>query len=169
MYVKFVIRRYTKGIPFLLKGIHPIAKTLSQNSEIKGKAKQELIRLIQLRSHGGFICSRYISPLEFSALLSFSFKTIANSNRQIRRQGADAANEFIRLISLLNSYLAFFSHFSKITLLQLQSTPDNSNLQGKSKKRFELTGVQVIGSSEKIAESKVKKQFLLRSGHFNHI
>ena len=29
MYVKFVIRRYTKGIPFLLKGIHPIAKTLS--------------------------------------------------------------------------------------------------------------------------------------------
>ena len=52
---------------------------------------------------------------------------------------------------------------------EIQSTPDNSNLQGKSKKRFELTGVQVIGSSEKIAESKVKKQFLLRSGHFNHI
>ena len=74
MYVKFVIRRYTKGIPFLLKGIHPIAKTLSQQNEKEEKAKQELIRLIQPHSHSGFICSRYISPLEFSALLSYSFK-----------------------------------------------------------------------------------------------
>ena len=41
----------------------------------------------------------------------------------------------------------------------MQSTPDNSNLQGKSKKRFELTGVRVIGSSKKIAESKVKNSF----------
>ena len=32
--------------------------------------------------------------------------------------------------------------------LKAQSTPDNSNLQGKSKK------VRVIGSSKKIAESK---------------
>ena len=32
-------------------------------------------------------------------------------------------------------------------------TPDNSNLQGKSKK------VRVIGSSKKIAESKVKNSF----------
>ena len=36
---------------------------------------------------------------------------------------------------------------------QLQSTPDNSNLQGKSKK------VPVIGSSKKIAETKVKNSF----------
>ena len=44
--------------------------------------------------------------------LFFSFKTIENSNKQIRRLCADAANEFIRLISLINSYLAFsFSHF----------------------------------------------------------
>ena len=107
-----------------------------------------------------------MQPLHFPAGI-FSFKTIANSNRQIRRQGADAANEFIRLISLLNSYLAFFSHFSKITLLQLQSTPDNSNLQGKSKKRFELLGVRVTGSSKKIAESKVK--FSLHSDDFNLI
>ena len=35
----------------------------------------------------------------------------------------------------------------------VQSTPDHSNLQGKSKK------VRVIGSSKKIARSK-KKQFL---------
>ena len=35
----------------------------------------------------------------------------------------------------------------------IQSTPDNSNLQGKSKK------VRVIGSSKKIAESKVKTVF----------
>ena len=32
---------------------------------------------------------------------------------------------------------------------QLQSTPDNSNLQGKSKK-FELAGVRVIGSTKQI-------------------
>ena len=38
----------------------------------------------------------------------------------------------------------------------LQSTPDNSNLQGKSKK---LSGVQVIGSSKKIDKSKVKNSF----------
>ena len=129
----------------------------------KEKAKQELIRLIQPHSHGGFICSRYIFPLEFSALLSFSFKTIANSNRQIRRPGADAANEFIRLISLFNSYLAFFIFLR----LQLQWTPDNSNLQGKSKKRFELLGVRVTGSSKKISESKVK--FSLHSDYFNLI
>ena len=163
MYVKFVIRRYTKGIPFLLKGIHPIAKTSSQKNEKKEKAKQELIRLIQPHSHGGFICSRYIFPLEFSALLSFSFKTIANSNRQIRRPGADAANEFIRLISLFNSYLAFFIFLR----LQLQWTPDNSNLQGKSKKSFELLGVRVTRSSKKISESKVK--FSLQSDYFNLI
>ena len=41
--------------------------------------------------------------------------------------------------------------------------PDNSNVQGKSKK------VRVIGSSKKIAGSKQKKQFLLHSEHFNHI
>ena len=35
----------------------------------------------------------------------------------------------------------------------MQSTPDNSNLQGKSKK------VRVIGSLKKIAESKVKNSF----------
>ena len=35
----------------------------------------------------------------------------------------------------------------------IQSTPDNSNLQGKSKK------VRVIGSSKKIAESKLKNSF----------
>ena len=50
----------------------------------------------------------------------FSFKTIANSNRQIRRPCADTANEFTRLISLINFHLAFsFFHFSKTTLLQL--------------------------------------------------
>ena len=36
---------------------------------------------------------------------------------------------------------------------EIQSTPDNSNLQGKLKK------VRVIGSSKKIAESKVKNRF----------
>ena len=45
----------------------------------------------------------------------------------------------------------------------VQSTPDNSNLQGNRKK------VRVIGSSKKIADIKVKKQFLLDSEHFNHI
>ena len=46
-------------------------------------------------------------------LLFFIFKTIANSNGQIRRPCVDAANDFIRLISLINSYLAlfFFSFF----------------------------------------------------------
>ena len=45
----------------------------------------------------------------------------------------------------------------------IQSTPDDSNLQGKSK------NVRVIGSSKKIAASKEKKQFLLHREHFNHI
>ena len=46
----------------------------------------------------------------------------------------------------------------------VQSTPDNSNLQGKSKKgssyrQFELSAVRVIASSKKIAEIKVKDSF----------
>ena len=69
------------------------------------------MRLIKPHFQGGFICRRCISPLEFFLLFS-SFKTKENSNRQIRRLCADAANEFIRLISLINSYLAFsFFHF----------------------------------------------------------
>ena len=51
---------------------------------------------------------------------------------------------------------------------KLQSTPDNSNLQGKWKK------VRVIGSSsyrefKENSREKGKKQFLLHSEHFNHI
>ena len=58
--------------------------------------------------------------------------------------------------------------------LKLQSTPDNSNLQGKSKK------VRVIGSSKKIAGSKEKNSFYctvsiltlpcaLRSHDYHHV
>ena len=52
--------------------------------------------------------------------------------------------------------------------LVVQSTPDNSNLQGKSKK------VRVIGSLsyrefEENGREYGKKQFLLHSEHFNHI
>ena len=55
----------------------------------------------------------------------------------------------------------------RTSTLQIQSTPDNSNLQGKSKK------VRVIGSSsyrelEENSREKGKKQFLLHSEHFNH-
>ena len=51
--------------------------------------------------------------------------------------------------------LSFQNHHntSLAVCQKLQSTPDNSNLQGKSKK------VRVIGSSKKIAESKVKNGF----------
>ena len=81
------------------------------------------MRIIKPHSQGGFICSRRISLLEcffFFILLFFSYKTIANFNRQIRCLYADAANEFIRLISLINSYLAFsFFIFSMTTFLQL--------------------------------------------------
>ena len=46
----------------------------------------------------------------------------------------------------------------------IQSTPDNSNLQGKSKT------VRVIGSSKKIAGSKEMNSFYCTcSEHFNHI
>ena len=53
-------------------------------------------------------------------------------------------------------------------ILQVQSTPDNSNLQGKWKK------VRVIGSSsfrefEENSRDKGKKQSLLHSEHFNLI
>ena len=46
--------------------------------------------------------------------------------------------------------------------LGIQSTPETSNLQEKSKK------VLVIGSSKEIAGSKGKRLFLLHSEHFNH-
>ena len=69
------------------------------------------MRLIKPHFQGGFICRRCIPRWNFFLLFS-SFKTIENSNRQIRRLCADAANELIRLISLINSYLAFsFFHF----------------------------------------------------------
>ena len=75
----------------------------------------EFNRLIKPHSRGRFICSRCISPLEFTVLLSFSFKTIANSNRQIRRPCADSVNKLI----IIDTYLAFpFSHFSMTTFLQ---------------------------------------------------
>ena len=77
------------------------------------------------------------------------------------------------------SYKTLFSdHFgyknTKINLEQIrgtltvQSTPDNSNLQGKWKK------VRVIESSsyrefEENSREKGKKQFLLHSEYFNHI
>ena len=50
-----------------------------------------------------------------------------------------------------------------VSVILLQSTSDNSNLQGKSK------NVRVIGSSKKVAGSKEKKQFLLQSEYFNHV
>ena len=49
------------------------------------------------------------------------------------------------------------------SMMQIQSTPDNLNLQGKWKK------VQLIGSSNKMARSKKKNHCLLYSVHFNHI
>ena len=52
------------------------------------------------------------------------------------------------------------NHKVLVEKIGLQSTPDNSNLQGKSK------NVRVIGSSKKIAGSKEK--FFLHSEHFNH-
>ena len=58
--------------------------------------------------------------------------------------------------------VANFREF-EVKKIFVQLTPDNSNLQGKSKK------VRVIGSSKKIAGSKERKQFLLHSEHFNHI
>ena len=57
-------------------------------------------------------------------------------------------------------YFIFFTHgvllarFAReSSALSIQSTPDNSNLQGKSKK------VRVIGNSKKIAGSKEKNRF----------
>ena len=58
--------------------------------------------------------------------------------------------------------VANFREF-EVKKIFVQLTPNNSNLQGKSKK------VRVIGSSKKIAGSKEKKQFLLHSEYFNHI
>ena len=80
----------------------------------KGKSPigiKQLGRLIKPHSYGIFICSRCISLLEFSVYLSFSFKTIANSNGQIRRPCADAGNECIKLITQINSYLPFSFFF----------------------------------------------------------
>ena len=58
--------------------------------------------------------------------------------------------------------VANFREF-EVKKIFVQLTPDNSKLQGKSKK------VRVIGTLKKIAGSKEKKHFLLHSEHFNHI
>ena len=47
--------------------------------------------------------------------------------------------------------------------LEVQSTPDNSNLQGKSKKGLSYR------EFEENSREYSKKQFLLHSEHFNHI
>ena len=47
----------------------------------------------------------------------------------------------------------YYANLISCCIQYIQLTPDNSNLQGKSKK------VRVIGSSKKIAESKVKNSF----------
>ena len=52
---------------------------------------------------------------------------------------------------------------SNEAVLSYSRLPITRTLKGNRKK------VRVIGSSKKIAESKVKKQFLLHSEHFNHI
>ena len=46
-----------------------------------------------------------------------------------------------------------FTHAVQLYFNEIQSTPDDSNLQGKSKK------VRVIGSLKKIAGSKEKNSF----------
>ena len=48
-------------------------------------------------------------------------------------------------------------------LFPIQSTPDDSKLQGKSKK------VRVVGSPKKIAGSRKKNKLLAYSENFNHI
>ena len=47
--------------------------------------------------------------------------------------------------------------------IAIQSTPDNSNLQGKSKKGLSYR------EFEENSREYSKKQFLLHSEHFNHI
>ena len=78
------------------------------------------MRLIKPHFQDGFISSPLHFPAGMFFLLFFSFKTIENSNRQIRRLCADAANEFIRLISLIIPIWLFpFFIFSMTTFLQL--------------------------------------------------
>ena len=59
-----------------------------------------------------------------------------------------------------NSSLFWLNVFERPYCLpwHIKSTPNNSNLHGKSKK-FEWSGAQVIGSSKKIAGSKEKTVF----------
>ena len=54
-----------------------------------------------------------------------------------------------------NCYIALYRNEYRVVAkeMKIQSTSDNSNLQGKSKK------VRVIGCSKKITESKVKNSF----------
>ena len=114
--VPLSIRRNSHSFCFCWTHITPNCNNVVIEKWKKGKS--QIIRLTEPHSQGRLICSCCISPLKF--FLFFSFKTIANSNRQIRRPCADAANEFTRLISLINSYLAFsFFHFSKTTSPQL--------------------------------------------------
>ena len=71
-------------------------------------------------------------------------------------------------ISGLKSCRGHLRNSRVVAYERVQSTPDNSNLQGKSKK------ARVIGSSsyrefEENSREYGKKQFLLHSEHFNHI
>ena len=86
--------------------------TSNCNNVVLGKWKKERTKLIWTNKANQATFSGWIhlQPLHFPAgffLLFFSFKTIANSNRKIWCPCADAANKFIRLICLINSYLAF--------------------------------------------------------------
>ena len=90
------------------------------------------------------------------AMLEQSFETVVSNNVATMLQRCVALKIVVAIKEvLLRQKLDF----------QIQSTPDNSNLQEKSKK------VRVIESSKKIAKSKVRNSFSLYSEiqHFNHI
>ena len=99
-----------------------------------------------------------------SAVLCVSFTRYKFKTRVFRLREVEGPNA--------RDQIAFSAFHSLLVVVQMnavyiQSTPDNSNLQGKSKK------VRVIGSSNRELEENSrelgKKQFLLHSEHFNHI
>ena len=92
------------------------------------------------------------------------FDLLSNSlNLFFKEMYGDQFGAFVSEYFQILDYIRYKKHFVFKRALFLQLTPDNSNLQGKSKK------VRNIWSSEQRTGNEERKQFLLYIEHFNHL
>ena len=130
-------------------------------------------------TRGQFIFSHFVSPFTCIPTQKPSVKVIELKTSSFVSYGKK--NQVTQFKLFISSSLfmscVMKSEFEEdvllLTVVRIYSRlPITRTFKG-NRKKFEISGVRVIGSSKKIAESKVKnrgkKQFLLHSEHFNHI